>query len=350
MPSAIEHAPAVPPRLHDDRQMNPLRRLYKRSHRLRRFVRHRKDAAVYHLVRFALWLPRTVDLPRALALADRIGDLVYVALPGTRRLALDHLAMAFGDTLPAQAREEIARASLRNAARCFIELAKFEDIRPVFDAYVEVDGWNHWNEMMGGGRGGIVVTGHIGNWELLGAYAARQGIPVAAIARRLNDPRLNQLLVDFRASNGVRTILRESPKSSREIIKILNDHGLLALLIDQDIQAPSVSVPFFGRPARTPVAAAALAVRRDLPVLPCSAQRRPGGGQRFRVGAPIYPPHSGDRRRDIIEMTRRFSEVLEQHIRENPAEWVWWHRRWRRPPVPRLDLDAEIQYSNSVLQ
>jgi KDO2-lipid IV(A) lauroyltransferase len=330
--------------------MNPIRRIYKRSPRLRRFIRRRKDALSYYLTRFALWLPRTMSLPRALAFADRIGDLVYVALPGTRRLALEHLSLAYGQTLPAATREHIARASFRNAARCFIELAKFDEIRAHFDEYASVEGWEHWEEVRALGRGAIVITGHVGNWELLGAYFACKGIPIAAIARRINDARLNQLLVDFRAGSGVRTILRESPMASREIIKILKAHGILALLIDQDIKTPSVSVPFFGRMARTPAAAAVLAVRRDLPVVPCFAQRRPEGGQRFIIMAPIYPAHSGDRRRDILDLTHRFSEALEDRIRQNPAEWVWWHRRWRRRPVPRLDLDAEIQYSNSVLR
>lgn len=330
--------------------MNPLRRLYKRSHRLRRFVRRRKDAAVYHLARLALWLPRMVSLPRALALADRVGDLIYAVLPGMRRLALDHLTLAFGDQLPAADRERIARASFRNVARCFVELAKFDVIRERFDEYAEVEGLQHWEEIRTRGRGGIAITGHIGNWELLAAYVAREGIPIAAIARRLNDSRLNQLLIEFRAKSGIRSILRESRASSREILKILNECGVLALLIDQDIIAPSVSVPFFGRPARTPAAAAVLSVRRDLPVVACFAQRRPGGGHRFIIKPPIYPPHSGDRQRDILELTRRFSEVLEEQIRQNPTEWVWWHKRWRRQPVPRLDLDAKMQYSNPVLR
>jgi KDO2-lipid IV(A) lauroyltransferase len=328
--------------------MNPLRRLYKRSHRLRRFIRRRKDALTYHAARFGLWLPRLVSLPVALALADRIGDVVYLALPKSRRLALEHLALAFPE-LPAATRERIARASFRNAARCFVELAKFDEIAPRFDEYATIEGVAHWQALRELGRGGIAITGHIGNWELLAAYFARLGIPIAAIARRINDSRLNQLLVDFRTRNGVRTILRESPSASREILKILNEHGVLALILDQDINAQSVSVPFFGRLARTPAAAASLAVRRDLPVVAVFAQRRPEGGHRFTVLPPVFPPKSGDRRRDILELTHTFSRMLEDRIRQNPAEWVWWHRRWRRPPVPRLDLDTEMQYPNPVL-
>jgi len=336
-------ASAAPPeRRPPSNPVNRVQRMYKRS-RLRRFIRRRKDATTYHLARFALWLPRQISLTRAMAAADCFGDLLYFALPETRRLALAHLEIAFGDSLDVSAREEIARAALRNAARCFVELAKFDEIGPQFDAYTSVEGWQHLEAVRDLGRGAIVITGHIGNWELLGGYFARKGVPIAAMARPLNDPRLNQLLVDFRTSNGVHSIMRESSTSSRDMLRILNRRGVLAMLIDQDMITPSVSVPFFGRPARTAVAPAVLAVRRDLPVVPCFAERRPEGGQRFMIMPPIFPSHSGDRTRDIVEITRRATHALEERIRANPAEWTWWIKRWRRPPVARLDLDSEIQ-------
>jgi len=294
----------------------------------------------YHLTRLALLPPRAVSLPRALAIADRAGNLAYSAVPSLRRLALQHVAVAFGDTLSPAARKEIARAAYRSAARCFVELAKLDEIRAHFDEYVSVEGWQHVDEVLALGRGGIVITGHIGNWELLAAYVARRGISIAASARRLEEPRLNKLLTDFRASNGMHVIHRNTPRASAEILKVLKRRGIFALQIDQDIRTPSVSVPFFGRLARTPAAAAVLAVRRELPVVPAFAKRRAEGGHHFTIMAPIYPPNSGDRQRDIIDMTRQFSQVVEDHIRQNPTEWNWWHRRWRRAPVPDLDLDA----------
>jgi KDO2-lipid IV(A) lauroyltransferase len=316
------------------------RRIHRRWPALRRFARRRKDALTYHLARLAIWLPRQIELEPALRLADRLGDLCYLGLPGTRRLALEHLGVAFGDQLVEREKRRIVRACLRNWARCFVEVAKMEDIRARFDEYVELSGWEHLESVRG--QAAIVVTGHVGNWELMAAYAARAGIPVTALARRLNDPRLNQMLVDFRSANAVQSILRESPTASREIVSFFRHGGVLAFLIDQDIQTPSVSVPFFGRMARTPVAAALFAVRRNLPVVPAFAQRRPEGGHRFIFLPVVYPPAGGDRRHAIVELTRQFNQLLEAHIRANPTEWVWWHRRWRRPPDPDLDLDAEI--------
>ncbi len=330
-----------PPGARPARRRGVRRRIYKRWPALRRFVRRRKDALTYHLARLAIWIPRQIGLARALRLADRLGDLCYLALPGTRRLALEHLGIAFGDQMPERERRQIVRACLRNWARCFVEVAKMEDIRARFDDYVEVSGWDNVEAVRAQGKGALVITGHIGNWELMAAYAARTGVAVAAIARRLNEPRLNQLLVDFRLANGIQPILRESPTASREIISFVRQGGFLAFLIDQDILTPSISVPFFGRPARTPAAAAILAVRRNLALLPAFAQRRPTGGHRFIFLPALYAPAEGDRRQAIVELTRQLNRLLEAHIRANPTEWAWWHRRWRRPPNPDLDLDAE---------
>jgi len=324
--------------------MNPLRRLYKRSRRLRRFVRRRKDAVTYYAARFAFWLPRQVSLERALWLADRFGDLAYNISGETRRLSLAHLDLAYGDELTAEAKRNIARAALRNAARCFVELAHLDTIRARFDDYASVEGWEHVEALLALGKGAIVVSGHIGNWELLATYFTGKGLPIVAVARRLSDPRLNQFVFDLRARNGVHTILRESPTSSREILKVLREHGALGLIVDQDIKTPSVTVPFFGHPARTPVAPAALAVRRNMPIVAAFAQRRPGGGHLFTVLPPMPVPQTGDRRLDVLELTRHINQIFEQRIRLHPEEWVWWHKRWRRRPIPKLDPDAEIHY------
>jgi KDO2-lipid IV(A) lauroyltransferase len=321
--------------------------LLRRTPRLRRAIRRRKIALDYWAARFALGLPRRLSLEQALALADRTGDLIYALAPRLRRLSLEHVEIALGESLPRAAREHVVRAAFRNIARCFAEVAKFDEIRPQIDRYVEVEGWEHVEPIFAAGTGAIAVTGHIGNWELLAATCALRGVPVAAIARRMRNPRVNQLLIDFRARSGVQTILRESPGSSRQILTVLKAKGILALLIDQDTRAPSFSVPFFGRMARTPGAAAALAVRRDLPAIPCFMQRRPEGGHRLMILPPILPPRSGDRHADMVTLTRQFNETIEDRIRKNPAEWVWWHRRWRRAPIARLDLDREIPYSSS---
>jgi KDO2-lipid IV(A) lauroyltransferase len=283
--------------------------------------------------------------------SERVGAVLFRVLRTPRRLALEHLRLAFGNELTEATRVRFARASFVNIARCFCEVAKIDEIQARGETYFEVEGWEHAEAALAAGRGAVAITGHIGNWELLAAYLAHRGLRIGAIARRIYEPRLNQVLVDIRARHGVQTILRESPHATRDILEVLKAHGLLAMIIDQDTTAASVSVPFFGRSARTPVAAAALAVRRNLPVVAAFIQRRAGGGHRITILPPFSVPNSGDVKHDIRELTATFNRALEEQIRKNPAEWVWWHRRWRRAPLPNLDLDRNLPYaySHSVL-
>jgi KDO2-lipid IV(A) lauroyltransferase len=143
--------------------------------------------------------------------------------------------------------------------------------------------------------------------------------------------------------------LRESPRAGRQLLSILKRGGLLAMVIDQDTRAPSVTVPFLGHPARTPFAPAALAIRRGVPLMVTYAARLPSGRLRIVLNPPIPAPASGDRNDDIIRMTELVNDQLSAAIRDNPESWVWWHRRWRRKPIPELDMDAKIPYPNSIL-
>jgi Kdo2-lipid IVA lauroyltransferase/acyltransferase len=329
---------------HIPENLTALRRFYKGS-RLRHFVRQRRKALMYHVARVVPGPLRATSLPRALVFADRAADLAYRTLPSARRLALEHLTIALGETHSPAAREDIARQAYRNTARCVVELAKLDDIRPHFDDYVSLEGWEHFEEVHALGRGAIAVTGHLGNFHLLAAYVGYRGIPIIAVAKREDDPRINRLLTDFHTSHGVRVILRDSAMSAKDTLRVLQRRGILAMQIDIDVRVPSVSVPFFGRPARTPAAAAVLSVRRDIPVVPSFIQRRPEGGHHVTIMPPILPPKSGDRQADILELTRRFSQIIEDRIRRQPAEWYWWHRRWRRPPLPHFDLDAAIPHA-----
>ncbi|GIW43129.1 MAG: lipid A biosynthesis acyltransferase [Candidatus Binatia bacterium] len=295
-------------------------------------------------VELALWLVDRLDLETALWLGERMGHAAYFVLPGTRRLARRHLEWTFGDVLPPGSRERILRAAFANFGRAFCELAKIEEIRTRRDELFVLEGQEHLDEVLRAGHGCIAVTGHIGNWELLAAYFAWRGIPVSAIARRVYVPRLHQMIVEWRRRQGVETIVRESPEAARAILRVLKTNGILAMLIDQDTHVPSISVPFFGRLARTPVAAAALAVRRELPAVPVFIQRDGKLRWRVRVRAPLYPNATLPLRERIRALTAALNRSLEEQIRANPAEWVWWHRRWRRSPIPNLDPDATLPY------
>ena len=321
------------------------RRFSRASPRARRFGRRIKSAAVTALGRFCLWLGSLLSLEQTLWLGERLGALFCYLLRKPRRLAQEHLRIVFGDALSPAAREHLARASFINVARCFCELVKIDAVRARADDYIEMVGVEHAHRTLAEGKGVIAVTGHIGNWELLAAACAWKGFPVAAVARRIYAKHLNDALVGFRTGQGVETIVRESPQAARQILRAVESNAVLAMLIDQDTHVPSVSVPFFGRLARTPVAAASLVIRRELPVMAVFIQRRPQGGHRITFNPPFVVARSGDQTADIRALTRQFNAAIEEQIRKNPAEWVWWHRRWRRAPLSYLDPDHNLAYT-----
>src|SRR5690606_18747502 len=113
----------------------------------------------------------------------------------------------------------------------------------------------------------IVLTAHTGNWDLLAAYAIAKGFSVSTIARKARYPALQHLLELIRGSYGIHTIWRESPSSTRQIIRCLKTKGILAALIDQDIDADSTSVPFFSIPARYPAGLIELAAKSEAPIV-----------------------------------------------------------------------------------
>jgi len=146
----------------------------------------------------------------------------------------------------------------------------------------------------------------------------------------VNDLRFHSLIVRFRAAAGVEVLVRDDPRFVAAVGDALRRNRVVAMLIDQDTRGAGVFVPFFGRPAHTPPGAALLALRARVPVVTVFIERRPAGGHLVRV-SPI-PAELPRGREGVRELTRRLTAAIEAQIRRSPAEWVWWHERWRKQP------------------
>jgi KDO2-lipid IV(A) lauroyltransferase len=178
-------------------------------------------------------------------------------------------------------------------------------------------------------KGAIVISGHIGNWEILGQAIAAAGYPITTIARPSYDPRVTAWLHRWRTQRGLEILWREG-NAGKAILRVLRENGLMAFLIDQDTETAGEFVPFFGRPAFTPTTPAALALRTGAAVIFCWHHRR---GKRHQIAFERidYAP-SGDHQHDVLALTTKLSARLEAAIRSAPEQWVWMHRRWRKLP------------------
>jgi Kdo2-lipid IVA lauroyltransferase/acyltransferase len=295
--------------------------------------------AEYYTMRATLRGLRTLSWDRACKIGEQLGALGYRPLGIRKRVVERQIAAAFPD-LDASQVEALSKESYKHLGRTFVETALLESLgKDGVQGLVEnVEGWEEVDDVMSKGRGAVMATGHIGNWELAGAYVAARGVPLDAIVRGMANPLFDAYINSTREAIGMTVVhdseaVRRTPRSLRagRAVAFVADQGVLGLA--------STYVPFFGRPAKTPRGAAVFALRFEVPVLFVVALRQPNG--RFRVVVErIEAPRTGERDRDVDAIVARFTERLEHWVRVVPAQYFWQHRRWKRQPA---DTPAELR-------
>lgn len=184
-------------------------------------------------------------------------------------------------------------------------------------------------------RGVLIVTGHLGCWELLGGWLARTvpaaGCgPLAVVTGTIHNPAVDRLVQRRRRQAGLQVMPRD--EGIRPLLGHLRASGVAAVLLDQNTRVQNRPVPFFGRPAPTPAAIGRIALQGGIPILPVAIGRE-GAGHVVRWLDPIRPSAVAGARDEaaLDALLAACNAALEQLIRRNPAEWVWFHRRWEEP-------------------
>lgn len=256
-----------------------------------------------------------------------IGLTCWIVDAGHRHLAFRQLQAAFPGKTATECRQ-IARRTFAHFGRSLTTLLKFSTLTPdQIRARVVCDGDDRVRQALKAGHGVILITGHFGFWELQGLAHPLVLPRTHVLARRLDNPYLHNLLERIRTATGNRVIYRRG--ALRRVLRALQDNEAVGILIDQHIQPKdAVTVMFFGRPASTTTAVAALALRTGAPVIPVFGLPLPDGRYRMVYEHPIEPPLPGSPD-PMTEFTQRCTDVLEMYVRRHPDLWLWMHRRWR---------------------
>ncbi len=266
-----------------------------------------------------------LGLRRASDLGGWLARTLGPRIPVTRR-ARRNLAAAL-PAMSEQERETCIRDMWDNLGRTFAEYAYLGHFSANGDdPRIIIVGRENAKAAIAKGRGGLFVSGHCGNWELMPPCIRDLGLKGTLVYRPPNNPHVDEWIARQRRL-GLPTLAAKGGDGARAIIRTLKEGGFLAMLVDQKMNN-GISVPFFGREAMTPTGAPSLALRHDAPIVPAWCERLPG--QRFRVT--IYPeiprPNTGDKDKDVFEYALALNRFLEARIRENPMNWLWLHNRW----------------------
>jgi KDO2-lipid IV(A) lauroyltransferase len=269
-------------------------------------------------------LPFTVQR----AVGRGLGRLVWVASP-RRRLAIENVRLGLG-VERAEARR-IARASHLHLGRALVEILTVRSfLEPGRSQHLELIDLGHLQNALAKGRGALIVTAHIGNWELAAIRQAQAGIPLKALGRVPTSPHFTKRLKAIRTATGNdwlppnRTLLHAA--------KELRRGGCVAMAIDQFTRSdPKLKVDFLGRPTTVSAAVYELSVRFRTPVVPCVCYPRPDGGYDVVYHPAEEPIASGSRGEQVRELALRCLALVENWIRNAPDTWFWFHNMWKDP-------------------
>ena len=194
---------------------------------------------------------------------------------------------------------------------------------------VILDGHENFLDGQRRGKGVIYLTGHIGAWELSSFAHALYGFPLHFMARPLDNKRLDALVNRYRTLSGNKAVFKN--ESARAMLRILKENGTLGILADQNtLPQEGVFVDFFGKAACTTSGIARVALHTGAAVVPGYAYWDEGIRKyRLRFEPAVELIRTGDAERDVLENTQRFTNIIEQIIREHPEQWVWLHARWK---------------------
>jgi len=291
----------------------------KKNRTLKNFV---ENALFFPLCFFVRHLPRK----SALILGARFGRVLGGLMSAKRRIATENMGKAFPEFSEAELRQRVD-AVFVHLGKSIIEMLRLDlfskaDIDEIFIP----TGLENLREAYAYNRGVILLSGHVGFWEIGTFLLPKLGFSVDFVAKKMKNPQADRYITRMREAAGGRCI--DSKSGARKILRSLSKNKGVAVLIDQHRSSKEgVSVPFFGRPASTTPIIARLAMKYQIPVVPVFAYRTSDDLYDCQIQPMFFlkdEPESS-----VEENTALLTSIIEEAVRQDVTQWLWLHRRWR---------------------
>ena len=280
-------------------------------------------------------------LPRGAAtrFSGLMGGLAYLLLAEDRRVAYANLDIVFGDNKSRREKRRIVRAVFHNLAANAVGLFWAPRItKETIGKYVDVDEANRqwFYQIQGRGKGVVFITAHFGDWELLSLASGFLGAQYTGIVEPTKNPAVEQTVTRLRALSG-HTLIH--PRFAVvKLFKAVSRGGTIATLIDVNARRGrgGVWLDFFGLPVFNTAAVAELAMRTGAAIVFVAAHPLPGRRIKVQFGPEIPVDNTGDKDKDVLTTSQRCLDQVARLIREEPDQWMWTYKRWKRRPTPEV--------------
>lgn len=298
----------------------------------------KKNSLIYYLeycaVKAAAFIIQRLPIGWSLRVSLLFGGLVHFFHKG-KRIGYANLKAAFGSDMGPRERKRVMWKMYLHMAQTVAEVLYIPKMDMSYVLrYINTPDFRRLGEAIRRGHGVILLTAHLGNWELANAYSSIRGYPMTVLVKDQKNPYLDEYLNSIREFHGSRAAGKTL--RLREIVEALHNNDFLGYVGDQSGGPNGVFVDFFGR--RTSVAAGhfALAMKTGASILPCFDSRVKGPYHELEVNEKIDSVHTGNKENDIKTNTKNFIRMLEERIRRRPEQWLWAHKRWKTTPVRHI--------------
>lgn len=284
-----------------------------------------RETLTYHTLRMVQKVCLRLSTHTAATVGERIGAFLYSCFPIRKKEALNHLMMVF----PGKDRTYVHRLLRRvyvHFGQALIDLLRLDAID--LDKAVKVENLRCLEGALEKKRGVILLSGHLGNWELIPAWCVHHGYPLYPVVKKQKNRGANRFLMEFRMNLGSVPVYRS--RSSHDMIRILRGRNILGLASDQHARSGGIPATFFGVPASTARGLAIFHLRTGAPLIMAYCRRNPNGTYHLKFQDVPEGPNGAE---PVSGITQRFTSLLEGEIRSYPEQYFWFHRRWKPTPV-----------------